>query len=87
MVNKQTKRNLKKERKRMGRFLLIMFPVMILLASVLYLLAPSLKNQQWIVITLIVAFGLVGYFLYLKILQKHDEKQAKQPKKYDPFAD
>ena len=71
----------------MGRFLLIMFPVMILLASVLYLLAPSLKNQQWIVITLIVAFGLVGYFLYLKILQKHDEKQAKQPKKYDPFAD
>ena len=86
-MNKQTKRDMKKQRKVIWIFLGVSFPIMLVLVYLLYLLAPSLVNSQWVVITLIVVFGLFLYGGVQVILKKKSENQAKKPKKHDPFAD
>ena len=87
MLDKQTKRDMKKQRKIIWIFLGVSFPIMLVLVYLLYLLAPSLVNSQWVVITLIVVFGLFLYGGVQVILKKKSENQAKKPKKHDPFAD
>lgn len=86
-MDKQLKRDMKKSRKRIYIFLAIIFPVYLALATILYFYAPSLINQQWIVILLMIAVGLIGYYLMNLIWKKIDDKKAKAPKKHDPFAD
>lgn len=87
MLDKQTKRDMKKQRKVIWIFLGVAFPIMLVFVYLLYLLAPSLINSQWVVITLIVVFGLILYGGVQIILKKFNEKQAQKPKKPDPFAD
>lgn len=86
-MDKQTKRDMKKQRKIIWIFLGVSFPIMLVFVYLLYLLAPSLINSQWVVIALIVVFGLVLYGGVQIILKKIGENQAKKPKKPDPFAD
>jgi undecaprenyl pyrophosphate phosphatase UppP len=86
-MNKNEKRELKKQRKMIYIFLAICLPIMLVLAYLLYRFAPSLVNQQWIVVALIVVFGLVLWFGYQFILKKQAEKNAQKPKKKDPYAD
>lgn len=87
MLNKQTKREMRKQRKIIWIFLAVALPIMLVLTFLLYRFVPSLKNQQWVVIALIVVFGLVLYGGVLWLQKKHDEKQQQKPKKRDPFAD
>ena len=86
-MNKHEKRELKKQRKLIFVFLAVCLPIMLVLTYLLYKLAPSLINQQWIVVALIVVFGLVLWFGYQWILKKQAEKNAQKPKKKDPYAD
>ena len=86
-MNKNQKREMKKQRKLIFIFLAVCLPIMVVLAYVLYRFAPSLVNQQWIVVALIVVFGLILYGGVLLIQKKVEDKRAKQPKKYDPYAD
>lgn len=86
-VDKQTKREFKKQRKIIYIFLGISIPVMIVLAFLLYYFIPSLKDKQWIVIALIVMFGLILYGGVLFIMNKNEKRKAKKPKPHDPFAD
>lgn len=87
MLNKQTKRDMKKQRKLIYIFLGISIPIMLVFTYLLYHFVPSLVNSQWIVIALIVVFGLILYGGVLLIQKKVEDKRAKQPKKYDPYAD
>lgn len=87
MLDKQTKRDMKKQRKIIWIFLGVSLPIMIVFVYLLYLIAPSLLASQWVVITLVVVFGLVLYGGLMLILNKHQQKQAQKPKKRDPFAD
>lgn len=86
-MNKQTKRELKKQRKMIYIFLGIALPVMLVFTFLLYRFVPSLASQQWVVIALIVVFGLVGWGGVQVIMKKQEEKNATKPKKHDPFAD
>lgn len=87
MLDKQTKRDMKKTRKIIVIFLACCFPVMLVFGFLLYSLAPSLLNQQWIVIALTIVLGLILYFLVMLIIKKKEEKDQKKPKKFDPFSD
>lgn len=87
MLNKQTKRDMKKQRKLIYIFLGISIPIMLVFTYLLYHFVPSLVNSQWIVIALIVVFGLILYGGVLLIQKKVEDKRTKQPKKYDPYAD
>lgn len=86
-MDKQTKREFKKQRKIIYIFLGISIPIMIVLAFLLYYFFPGLKNQQWIVIALIVMFGLVVYGGVMWIMSKNEKRKASKPKPRDPFAD
>lgn len=86
-MNKQTQRELKQQRKAIWIFLCVALPVMLVLTYLLYTLAPSLVNQQWIVISIIVIFGLVAWGGVQFIMKKQTEKNAQKPKKHDPYAD
>ena len=86
-MNKNQKREMKKQRKLIFIFLAVCLPIMVVLAYVLYRFVPSLVNQQWIVVALIVIFGLVLWFAYQWLLKKQAEKNAQKPKKKDPYAD
>lgn len=86
-MDKQTKRELKKKRKRIYVFLLVAFPVLIVLSFLLYYFVPSLKEHEWIVIAIVVAVGGFLYILLEYLTKKREEKVAKEPKKKDPFAD
>lgn len=86
-MNKNTKREMKKQRKTIYIFLAVALPIMLVLAYVLYTLAPSLINQQWIVVALIVIFGLVLWFGLQWVLKIQTEKNAQKPKKHDPYSD
>ena len=78
-MNKNQKREMKKQRKLIFIFLAVCLPIMVVLAYVLYRFAPSLVNQQWIVVALIVIFGLVLWFAYQWLLKKQAEKNAQKP--------
>ena len=86
-MNKNTKREMKKQRKTIYIFLAVALPIMLVFAYLLYTLAPSLASQQWIVVSLIVVFGLVLWFGLQWILKKQAEKNAQKPKKNDPYSD
>ena len=87
MLDKKTKREMKKQRKLIYIFLGISIPIMLVFTFLLYHFVPSLVHSQWVVIALIVVFGLILYGGVLLIQRKVEEKRASQPKKYDPFAD
>lgn len=86
-MDKQTKREFKKQRKIIYIFLGISIPIMLILAFLLYYFIPSLKDKQWIVIALIVMFGLAVYGGVLWIMNKNEKRKANKPKPRDPFAD
>ena len=86
-MNKNTKREMKKQRKMIYIFLAVALPIMLVFAYLLYNLAPSLAKQEWIVVALIVVFGLVLWFGLQWILKKREEKNKDKPKKHDPYAD
>lgn len=86
-MDKKTKRELKKTRKQIYWFLLIMFPIILVTSFLLYYFIPSLKDNQILVIILMVALGGVGFLIYQIILAKREAKKQNAPKKHDPFAD
>lgn len=86
-MDKQTKRELKKRNKQILRYLLYTAPILLVIVFLLYYFVPSLVENQWVVIMLVVAIGGILYFVFDIIGRKRAEKKAKQPKEKDPYAD
>ena len=86
-MDKQTKRELKKRNKQILRYLLYAAPILLVIVFLLYYFVPSLVENQWVVIMLVVAIGGILYFVFDIIGRKRAEKKAKQPKEKDPYAD
>ncbi|MBP3619267.1 MAG: hypothetical protein J6J24_01255 [Clostridia bacterium] len=77
------KQQLKKNIKRLGLFLLIVF-LPILIVSIF--LVPILEMWQNIIVLVVMLFVL--FFLYSWVLQKLDRKKEERiSKKKDPFSD
>ncbi len=78
------KQELKKNIKRLGLFLLIVFlPVCLVCATLFYLNVPQGANIAILVVLLFILF-----FIYLWICGKIDQRKAERlKKKKDPFSD
>lgn len=86
-MERETKREIKKKSKLVMIFLAIAFPLFVILIGLLYVLIPSLVNNRWVVIILVVVLGIFIWFLVQYIANKKEEKKKNQPKKHDPYAD
>lgn len=86
-MDKLKKRKLRKNRNQFFLFLAIAFPILVIITFLLYYFAPSLVNNQFIVITIIVVFSGLIYVGLDVFLKKREERKLKAPKKKDPFAD
>lgn len=87
-MDKQTKRDLKKTRKQIYIFLAIAFPVILVGSFLLYHFFPSLRQNEPIVVIIMVALGGIMFFVYQLISAKREAKKLKESKnKFDPYAD
>lgn len=86
-MDKNLKREMKKARKQIYIFLLIMFPCVLLLSFLLYYFIPALQDYQVLVIIIMVALSGIAFVIYEVIDAKRQLKKSKEPKKFDPYAD
>ncbi|MDD2445827.1 MAG: hypothetical protein PHX09_03350 [Clostridia bacterium] len=77
----------KKNIKKISWFLLIVFPILLVVGYVLYSLVPSLKDMQIVVIMIMVVVGGFAWLIMEHISRKIEEKKSNKPKKFDPFSD
>lgn len=86
-MQRNVKNDFKKSYKKIGWFLLIVFPLLCIIGFLLYYFVPSLADMQYIVIMIMIAVGGIAYLVMEFILRKREEKSKNKPKKFDPFAD
>ncbi|MDD4815729.1 MAG: hypothetical protein PHQ62_01145 [Clostridia bacterium] len=86
-MDKYKKRYAKKKLNQFFLFLAIAFPLLVVVTFLLYYFVPSLVNNQFVVITLVVVLSAFIYFGLDIYLKKKEIKKENQPKKKDPFAD
>jgi flagellar basal body-associated protein FliL len=86
-MNNQNQNYIKKNLKKISWFLLIVFPILLIVGYVLYTLVPSLKDMQIVVIMIMVVVGGFAWLIMEYISKKIEEKRNNKPKKFDPFSD
>lgn len=84
---KRNTKNLRNNYKKIGIFLLIVFPLLCIVGFLLYYFVPSLADMQYVVILIMVAVGGIAFLIMEFISKKLEERAKNKPKKFDPFAD
>lgn len=80
-------RAIKSDYKRVGLYILVVFPVIIATTILFTILNWPLWVMIFTNVVLGLAFCFIVYVISDKIKQKKIEKQKREPKKIDPFAD
>lgn len=83
-MQKDVKKQYKKDVKRIFIWLLIMLPI---LAVITFCFSYFLNMNNVLNVFLLVIIGGFGVLILELIYKKVQEKKEKQPKKHDPYAD